>query len=1025
MEADGLLEYPFCTKENKICIVRCTAGTWTELGVACFARCPVFVPPQSDRMECDPPMFCKDPKDLTEDERVSRYYVAPDNDTDAAGATTTTASSTTNVFRHGSALRLSCKKEYQPHPWPQEEEIKCRDGRWSIPTLECYTPCREELDLGKMRPYEDVQLYQTAEASDNPVTEAEQYQSLKTEYKALPSDPHSVRSSTDKDKLPVPDKSESKALYMHGFRYVVRCNPESDATAIIKQPYDFATCWDGEWTDTSIMCRKSCGDPYKVFAAIHEVTSNYVIETSGTTHNSIAHVTCADGFSPAAGREPERIECNDGQWWTPTLRCNRNCPEYYEYAKDADPDVLDDTRYVKQGYSGNTNAGSSFNLTCGPFHTAGQLDNLPGGHRGPKVRQEITCLDGKWTARLLHCFHNCPEFAPENPLDTDTLFGSGYIVEGVEVRDVRDDQRFSAEGELHIQHGATRKIKCCVAGQKLRQGPDPALESGKCVWDWATEDNMEPREASVQCSDGLWTRPDIMCRPMCEALGPEHELLWQGSAKYMTSKNKPGKLEGRKGESGAQMIYPGYWANIRCAPGYLPEPFQGTDFRRDWNNRPQARAVCHNGYFTHVPFECIKQCPTPVDHWEPDARVRAVAVRQPTSNPPKISGLVKSSPWVVRHGQSFYTYCWSGSKAAPGRKQRLEGDVSYYQRWRGQCYFGCKTTFYRRKYKWTWNLKHNLMDYNAAGDAPDDMKKYQCFYGKWVGKDPPMVCIQLVRLHEMCIDGGTSVHVAGRSSPVALRHVRVGDRVLSWRPAARGGKGQLTYAEVYFRQSYGKKWTFTTTITFARRDGKAPLRLSPTHRLPICRMLTRRKARNRPTYDLLSWMMGGGWRHRQCAEMLAGMGVDVSSSGSSTVSWSVEWLVVAAKDVRRGDWLMVYDKGGNATHMQLSQVLEAHTSIEHRAMELVYTTTGYLVGGGALVTDADEPLDEYLPWTQLTNLDTRLVYALFGPDAVQSDLFQTFWRSTGHLLTGFQRYAERWFAAARSLAWSFLLLPLS
>ncbi|CEM37770.1 unnamed protein product [Vitrella brassicaformis CCMP3155] len=227
-----------------------------------------------------------------------------------------------------------------------------------------------------------------------------------------------------------------------------------------------------------------------------------------------------------------------------------------------------------------------------------------------------------------------------------------------------------------------------------------------------------------------------------------------------------------------------------------------------------------------------------------------------------------------------------------------------------------------------------------------------------------------------CIDGGTSVHVAGRSSPVALRHVRVGDRVLSWRPTSRGGKGQPTYAEVYFRRSYSKTWARATTLAVGKF--LPPLVLSPNHRLPVCR------PRGHNSSVALSWSRYGD---DICEDIIGRLG----DAGSYILRH------VAAHEVLAGDVLVTVN------HSSLvARGMEVSAALQHRGFELVHTTTGYMLAGGAVVTDSDEPLDEFVPWSFINNLDARLLYELWGRDGVEGAWFQTFWRAVAAYDEGMQ-----------------------
>ncbi|CEM05444.1 unnamed protein product [Vitrella brassicaformis CCMP3155] len=988
MQADGQLDLPFCDKDNKYCVVRCNDGVWTQLRVSCHARCPAFVPPQRERMVCEPAMFCKKEQNLTDDEKVNRYYAMSTRETGD------------RIYRHGSALRLRCKEEYEPHPFPQEEEIKCRDGRWSIPTLQCFTPCREEFNLQKARINEDTRRYEAQEASDNPITETQELAELRAIDKGPPRELKDVKSSLFADEYEPPKGSKAVPLYLHGFRYVIRCNTDMDVTSIVKQPFDFATCWDGQPSPDLCMrlslISESCGDPVKMLIPTLEKPHAYVIEASGTTHGSVAHVTCAEGFSPGAGYEPERIECNDGPWWPPALRCDPHCPPYYEFLKENDPLALDDSRYVVEGYHGVDIVGSAFNITCHIFTSPGQLDPLPSGVPGPKARQEIRCAGGRWTARELNCYRSCPEYAPENEVETDVMFGPAHIVLDAGVGRVHipsmADSLFAS-----VQHGAKRTLKCCVAGEKVLQGDDPNRPTTECTWNWATIDNEGPKEAVSQCSDGTWTKPDIECRPMCTPLGDEYQFF-EGSEAYNTSK---GATAG-KVESG--LIYPGYSAHVRCKEGYLPEPQQGK-----WNSRPAAKVTCSGGFFTNMPFVCYKECPFPTSI-EGDSHTRfnldAVARQnEDATSAADLRSLWHKNPWLRRHGSVFYAFCWSGSRAEP-LKAQLTGKQDMGNR------------YVRDKYKWFWSRGHHtdpVAERTYAGDTAFDHKRFQCLYGKWVPRTPPyMKCVEsyyqwrrpeprkpppppppppkkppsrppppkacvasfmpVVRLSE---DGG-------RAETVPVSMLQVGDRVMT---AGGTGRRRPAFTEVYYRRSYAEELTRATALMF--EPGHRRLVLSPSHRLPVCRPPPNRGVCPSQRHHQIIGDTANG-------SHVAMPSADNDDDYDGGCGDETRWRSIAAREVRAGDYVLLVGGGGGYQSgddglLIRAQVAEAHTEWQDVGYELVYTLSGLFVAGGAVITDSDDPFDEYMPWTLITNIDARVIYLLWGRQGVESPLFRSFY----------------------------------
>ncbi|CEM10019.1 unnamed protein product [Vitrella brassicaformis CCMP3155] len=232
---------------------------------------------------------------------------------------------------------------------------------------------------------------------------------------------------------------------------------------------------------------------------------------------------------------------------------------------------------------------------------------------------------------------------------------------------------------------------------------------------------------------------------------------------------------------------------------------------------------------------------------------------------------------------------------------------------------------------------------------------------------------------------------------VAASEVRVGDRILSYDGNA-GGQPRLT--EVYFRESYPMRPTRVIDIEATRTEDAPPpcssssasvsLRLSPSHRLPVVR---RGRGRHVVSADQV---MPGDWietvgppsRHSggepDAAQEMPSRcwhrrGGGDSAAGRSNVTEAA--VSPAAPPNASISW-----PSGPA------RVTGARRSTQLSGLELIYTLDSHLVANGMVITDSDEPLDAHMPYTLLSNLDTRIVYWLWGAAGVNSRVFRAYWR---------------------------------
>ncbi|CEL93093.1 unnamed protein product [Vitrella brassicaformis CCMP3155] len=1078
------------------CDVMCARGTWTELKHYCHRRCPPFIPPERSRKQCDPPEHCKEPEDLSTEERNNPFF-SPDD----------------GLWRHGSTFLLKCTSPFCPHPAPENSTVRCNDGEWEKTTLECRRPCLARMDVRLYRPDEEALRYQVADAEDNVPPTGE--------------DTPRIDGETGQ---PLP-------LYIHGSRQLVSCNTTGGYQSVLPRPADMTACQDGVWTLTAIMCRRDCPPIADYFAAFGESQARYVVEGGGdsTRHGTVLQVSCAPRHSPVEGEEAETVECNDGTWWPLILRYRKMCVDYIKWASAHDPSLLDTSQYwihrpQEHLVDKLMPAGRSLTVMCAPLHSS----SFQVAGSTALDRQQILCEDGEYTKRLIHCEANCPEYTPEQDYGTDPDFGGGLIVQDV---GVGLDTIYHTHS---IRNGATRRIKCCQTGElayQLGSLPDDAdtswLESSiKCRWNWASYLDEPPYEDEVRCYNGQWTLPALQCYPMCLPFGQEMVHASGNSSDYLhpVTKHVLGPING--------LVPPGAEAQVRCDKGYLPEPQQDL-----WNTNPPVTVRCTRGYMT-APYVCIKTCPKPYREKPKMVRYNIGGGDSAEYEALTYEQLLAHRPWIVRHRGRYFAFCytpdcrsenatslndtiasrWNGTgRVEKGdidkderilrkrnvvevrkyiwgclNRRRSVTTFDYYNAWQwattagvaaaglasafvfppaaivtgvllglGVIDFGSSLHIYY--FKWFWpKAMHNGFAARVYGEW--GAKQYECLWGVWVPRPDATLECEQSRFQQTCIDAHTTVwtrkkhevkprhstntdtkaaprggrgwlagfassfqslsgrlrlmsnianDVEGRSSgvgslltallelvlagggvsrsergggeavrldglePVSAAEVEVGDQILSY------GSGRPRLTEVYFRESYPAQPTRVIDIDVATTpcpsgaSTSSSLRLSPSHRLPVFRQ-QQQHGRHRPLV------------RRVVRADEVRLGDMLATVVAHTAPPRHTGLYCASHETgrARGDnvTMGLEGEGGVFAH-SYGRVTGVRGATKRCGLELLYMLDSHMVANGLVITDSDEPMDAHMPYTYLSNLDTRMVYWLFGAaGGVNSSIFRAYWR---------------------------------
>ncbi|CEM24571.1 unnamed protein product [Vitrella brassicaformis CCMP3155] len=1029
------------------CDVLCLDGKWTELQHFCHPRCPPFKMPQPQRMLCDPPEFCKRPGSLTDedksnpffspsdamwmhgsafvlkcdpvfcphpppenetincddgewtrptlacprnclswmdmtiyrpDEEAERYVVrdAPDNPPLAENRTDPDTGRVLPLYLHGSRQLVSCNttRGFESTLSRPIEDTECQDGVWTLTGIQCRRDC----------PPLPVYFEHLGDSITN----------------------YAI------------DGGES---LRHSTVVVVFC--AKMYSAVSGSEGETIECNDGSWWPLQLRCRKMCID-YVEWATANDVAvtnqsryeivrPRYHLTESLFPSGRSLEIRCAIRHSDAmslteAGANRQTVRCLDGEYTSRLLICEANCPEYVpedDYALDArfgtsmivqgrgtSMDTAHNTGTARNGatrtvscctkgaflYPGEAEASAAERPTCRWTFATNVLD--------PPYRSEVHCSNGHWSEPEMQCHPMCEPFGYE------MVYADGRK------QNYYHPEKGYPIPPMHglIVPGAATEVRC--ADGYL---PEPQQDT----WD------ARPAFKTI-CFNGYLTSP-FSCMKMCPVPFREsHKMVRYNVAGPLSVEFEnlayDDFVKQRPWVRRHRGRYYAFCYTPHCQ-GWTPLSKVNQTVAAQWNvagsigGQTEPKTLYHG------------------QDWMTDAPGKRITVRGGASGCLQRrrtieTGLGRKTIWGIRPpaAVNIFVKVWRIFRIGPPSSVHV-----YYL-------------------KWFW--QQQMANPVARLHGERSGKHYQCLYGSWVGQpDEALTCVQSFS-QKTCIDPNASLWrlppsrdppsapwdsfsfgkwflppmmhwmsswqltaaaglllaaLVGSSDRVDFRklesvpaqEVVVGDRVLSF-SKTRG----VELTDVYFRESYAASDTTEVVDLVAEplhhhnRTSCAPapplhLTLSPSHRLPIV------AGERLPTICLDPLTTAG-----DCAE--------------SALSRQRH---VSAAEVRQGDWLVrvegpqrpqsscgdISAEGdGLSAAVSLARVTRAHQREEPVPLELIYTGNSHFVANQVLVADGDEPMDAYLPYTLLSNLDTRIVYWLFGAAGVDGAVFRRYWRWT-------------------------------
>ncbi|CEL96608.1 unnamed protein product [Vitrella brassicaformis CCMP3155] len=424
--------------------VTCENGNFSAIPVFCFQECGVV------------------PVDVLS-------TLAVRTDTDKAPGETTPPET---------IVRLRCQPGYSSIGGPPggQDEIKCLDGIWSKPLLDCKADCS---------------AFPTMNPSGAYVVMGEGL--------------------------------------THGSTRTVECAPHHHPAVDGTPAAGASQCVDGSWTKVDILCFRDC-PPFEQGVPLDPVRYHVFNMQNdfrlSERHGARYKVTCQEEsmfFHERTRGASLMMTCVDGTWTRPAeehtdvlpLSCKRACSDF-----GGSTNMTAEWGYELLKQEGTTDtsilfSGTQFQVKCLDTHSA-DLERIQpdpklgitewrGDLEGTAEPVDIvTCNDGLFTDRQLYCHAKCPEYAPPSPQE-------GYRV-----------REWSPPGaeykkQLLVNHGTSRAVSCNplirTSGEwKGHRMGWYAIQDGYGV---LNDGDSGEKFAVVECRDGKWTDLYIKCEKVC------------------------------------------------------------------------------------------------------------------------------------------------------------------------------------------------------------------------------------------------------------------------------------------------------------------------------------------------------------------------------------------------------------------------------------------------------------------------------------------------------------------------------
>ncbi|CEM37768.1 unnamed protein product [Vitrella brassicaformis CCMP3155] len=335
----------------------------------------------------------------------------------------------TEERRHGTHLTVSCKARFTTAEGVPDKPrvVKCLNGHWTNPGLQCFADCPEYADLGqnlyRVEPergkgplrhgsIRNITCVPPAVPSGNSSYaivyclhgrwQTRQFScEMRCRTYGRPPPPYRIVRTSKSDFSVKPPKHNLMELTYNGDWIDVGCNPDESAPACRNEGKNCSGdptriwCLGGMWTQNNLQCLYNC-PPFEEFPLMNTkghsgLPDRYRLQFGGNKHGDFSKLFCNNGYSSAtAGMEFQTIKCWNGTYDTVGLDCRADC---------ATPPRLPEKGYRLTGTGIRHN--DKRVLEC---------DASAGYASISEVKLEnITCIDGIFTGRTLQCRQECPK----------------------------------------------------------------------------------------------------------------------------------------------------------------------------------------------------------------------------------------------------------------------------------------------------------------------------------------------------------------------------------------------------------------------------------------------------------------------------------------------------------------------------------------------------------------------------------------------------------------------------------------
>lgn len=429
--------------------------------------------------------------------------------------------------QHGSTRQLTCKNKnnLSSVEAPPSATVVCEDGAWSYPSLACTGDCQSpELsgaydihgsDGGSIAQQGAVWRISCAQGFNSSKGQADvRIECVEGTWLGLDN---------------IPECKSDCPLYILPLGYEVEGGPESHAAVVrsvedspqAQPPGGAASGSAGAGTGATVGSRGGVVAPRE-----RRMQVNVTGLAAGVPHKMSIGVRCIDGYGRMRGAV-EKLQCNDGQWSSLSLVCQKDCRPFNASSFDtARFRVINDlsrpNSVVAPTDSNDANPGapaladvphgSKVIIGC-IVPNVSEADPSSGMLERAARRGELSCENGRWTTPVLPCFNDCHTFFP----------GHQYSLL------IPDFLKSHARRSV-VPHG-TQLLATCARGFSP---PPPSPQKGSKQQDEkdilaSGQRSQETLIVEAECVDGSWTSLDLQCLPDCPPLkAPEHLIVDDG-----------------------------------------------------------------------------------------------------------------------------------------------------------------------------------------------------------------------------------------------------------------------------------------------------------------------------------------------------------------------------------------------------------------------------------------------------------------------------------------------------------------